>query len=120
MDMNIENLRQLGAFTGAPVEKEIVWQQGEEELKGVVFVRRLSYHSAVGDLLSRKGGSADRIAERIANCICDAEGKPLFTAQDITGESDPDRGAMDANLTVAFLAAISEVNTSAGKPQATH
>jgi len=57
---------------------------------------------------------ADPLASRIASSICDAEGKPVFTVADITGEADPEKGALDPDLTNLLLIAIGEVQ-SAGK-----
>lgn len=113
MNLSIQSLKEMGAFTGRPVEKEITWKQGDKDLTATVYVRPLSYKSAVSDLqaISTKG---DAVAGRIAACICDADGKAIFTAEDITGEADADRGALDGNLTMALLAVISEV-TQAGK-----
>jgi hypothetical protein len=113
MKLTIENLKAAGAFTGAPVEKEISWKQGDEEFTATVYVRPMSYRSAVEDLAAyRKNTSV--AAGRIASCICDEKGVPIFTAEDITGEADPDRGPLDGNLTVALLTVIAEVN-GAGK-----
>lgn len=109
MKLSIETLKKSGAFTGRPVEKEITWQQGDKTLTATVFVRPLGYHTATADVLS-VGGKIDGVAGRIAASICDEEGRPVFTVQDITGEADPDRGALDGNLTVALLIAISQVN----------
>ncbi|MCY1397746.1 Phage tail assembly chaperone, TAC [compost metagenome] len=115
MLLSIESLKELGAFTGAPVEKEITWKQGDKEFAATVYVRPLSYSSAVSDLMAING-KVDGVAGRIAASIVDAEGKPVFTAADITGEADPARGALDGNLTVALLTVIAEVN-SLGKTQ---
>lgn len=115
MKLTLENLKEAGAFTGAPVEKEIVWKKGETELKATVYVRPLSYLSAVSDLRAI-AGKADGVAGRIAASICDEHGKPVFTPEDITGEADPERGALDGNLTMALLAVIHEVNDP-GKPK---
>src|SRR5690606_21125159 len=112
--LSIESLKQMGAFTGAPVEKEISWKQGDQELTATVYVRPLSYLSAKSDLMAI-GGKTDVLAGRIASSICDAEGKPIVTPEDITGEADPDRGALDGNLTVELLRVIGEVN-GMGKP----
>ena len=73
MNLSIDNLKQMGAFTGAPVEKEITWKQGDKELAATVFVRPLSYLSAKSDLLAM-GGKGDAVAGRIAASICDEEG----------------------------------------------
>lgn len=114
MQLSIDNLKEMGAFTGAPVQKEISWKKGDEELTATVFVRPLSYISTVSDLTSAHSKS-DPVAGRIAACICDAEGKAVFTPADITGEADPDRGPLDGNLTMSLLAVIGEVNGAAGK-----
>jgi hypothetical protein len=109
MNLSIETLKAMGAFTGAPVEKEITWKQGEQELTATVHVLPFSYRTAVSDFAAHHQ-KTDAVAGRIAASICDADGKPVFTAADITGEADPERGALDGNLTVALLAAIAEVN----------
>lgn len=109
MQLSIQGLKELGAFTGAPVEKEITWKQGDKEHTATVFVRPLSYRSTVSDLLAHRE-NGDAVAGRIASCICDAEGVPVFTPGDITGDADPSRGPLDGNLTMALLSAIGEVN----------
>lgn len=113
MKLTLDNLKQAGAFTGAPVEREITWKQGDKELTATVYVRPLSYRSAVSDLMAGKG-DRDPVAGRIAACICDEAGKPVFLPEDITGDADPERGPLDGNLTVALLAVIGEV-TGLGK-----
>jgi len=107
--INIADLKSAGAFTGRPVEKEISWQSGGSEHKATIFVKQLSYATAVADIVSGVE-KTDHIAARIAASICDADGHPVFTAGDITGEADPDRGALCSSLTIALLAAIGEVN----------
>lgn len=109
MDLSLDNLKSMGAFTGAPVEREITWECKGEEYTATVYVRPLSYRSAVTDIRALSG-KGDGIAGRIAACICDKEGKPVFTADDITGDADPDRGPLDGSLTMALLAAIGEVS----------
>lgn len=109
MKLTLESLKESGAFTGRPVEKEITWKQGDKELTATVFVRPMGYHTATSDVLAM-GGKVDGVAGRIAASICDESGKPVFTPADITGEADPDRGALDGSLTVALLVAIQEVN----------
>lgn len=110
MNLNIESLQKAGAFTGAPIKKQIKWTQGDKELKADVYVRPLSYQSTVSHL-SAINGKSDPVAGRIAASICDAEGKAVFTAEDITGEADPQRGPLDGNLTMALLALIAEINS---------
>lgn len=109
MKLTLESLKEHGAFTGRPVEKEITWKQGDKELTATVFVRPLGYYTAQAEILAI-GGKVDGVAGRIAASICDETGKPVFTAADITGEADPERGALDGNLTVALLVAIQQVN----------
>jgi len=115
MQLSIDSLKKMGAFTGAPVERSVKWKQGDQELEATVYVRPLSYKSAVSDLIAA-GQKGDAVAGRIASCICDAEGKPVFTPGDITGDADPERGPLDGNLAVALLAVIAEV-TNMGKMQ---
>lgn len=109
MTLSIQSLKDMGAFTGAPVKKTIEWEQGGKKLKGEVFVRPLGYRAAVSDLIA-SAGLQDGIAGRIAASICNEVGEPVFTVADITGDADPDRGALDRNLTTALLTAIGEVN----------
>ncbi|WP_028627654.1 phage tail assembly chaperone family protein, TAC [Metapseudomonas resinovorans] len=109
MQLSIESLKEVGAFTGAPVEREITWRQGEQKFTATVYVRPLSYKSAVSDLQAI-AGKVDGVAGRIAASICDEAGKPVFTVGDITGDADQERGALDGNLTMALLAVIAEVN----------
>ncbi|WP_024669182.1 phage tail assembly chaperone family protein, TAC [Pseudomonas tremae] len=109
MKLSLESLRGVGAFTGRPVEKEIKWQQGEEEIVATVYVRPMGFQTAVNDVLSA-AGRLEIHAGRIAASICNEEGKPVFTVDDITGEADPERGALDGNLTMALMKAIAEVN----------
>lgn len=115
MSLTVDSLNKMGAFSGAPVKKQVTWKQGEEELTVDVYVRRLSYKTAVSDIRSINGHT-DAIAGRIANCICDEKGKAVFTPEDITGESDNERGPLDHNLTMALLNVIGEVN-QLGKDQ---
>lgn len=140
MELNLDSLQAAGAFTGCPVEKEIKWEQDGKELYATAFVRKLSYKSAVSD--ARQFGK-EVIAGRIAACICDKGGKPVFTVEDITGipaREDPidkqddneevkkvkaktreknkiivERGPINHNLTIALLEAIAEVNSVSGE-----
>ena len=109
MKLNIESLASVGAFTGRPVEREIQWLQGKKKIKATVFVRPLGYLTAVNDVLSATG-RVETYAGRIAASICDEEGRPVFSVADITGDADPERGALDGNLTVALMMVIAEVN----------
>lgn len=112
MKLTVGGLEKLGSFSGAPVEREVVWEQNGEEVSATVFVRRLSYQTAVADIYS-SATNGDGVATRIASCICDENGDPIFTAGDITGEANPERGALNHALTMALLKAIGEVNAPA-------
>ncbi len=109
MDLTLDALKERGAFTGAPVEKEIVLTKGEKEETATVYVRRLSYYTAVSDIKSLSA-KTEAVAGRIASAICDKEGKPIFTAGDITGEADPERGPLNGEITMELLRVIGEVN----------
>ncbi|WP_024559570.1 phage tail assembly chaperone family protein, TAC [Franconibacter pulveris 601] len=109
MQLTLDNLKKAGAFTGRPVEKEITWKQGDTELTATVYIRPAGYHAATQGIQA-SAGKIDGVAGYIAAAICDEQGNPVFTAKDITGEADPERGALDGSLTVALLVAIQEVN----------
>lgn len=109
MQLSISGLKEMGAFTGRPVEREIKWAQGGKEMSATVFVRPLGYRTAVNDVLSATG-KVESYAGRIAASICDESGQPVFTVGDITGDADPERGALDGSLTVALMMVIAEVN----------
>lgn len=107
--MSIASLQSMGAFTGAPVEKDITWSKGGQEFTATIYVKPLSYSSAVSSLQSSNAGK-DGTADMICYSICDEDGKPIFTPADLNGEADPERGPLDGSLTVALLGAIGEVN----------
>lgn len=109
MQLSINGLKEMGAFTGRPVEREIKWVQSGKELVATVFVRPLGYRTAINDVLSATG-KVENYAGRIAASICGEDGQPVFTVDDITGDADPERGALDGNLTVALMVVIAEVN----------
>lgn len=119
MKLDIEELAKSGGFAGAPVKREIKWKEYVFD----VYVRRLSYHSAISDVKA-VAANGDIAAARIAACIVNEDGKPIFTVPDITGANDDgspvmskdddgnlvERGALDADLATELLVAISEVN----------
>ncbi|WP_299259750.1 phage tail assembly chaperone family protein, TAC [uncultured Kushneria sp.] len=109
MKLTLDNLKDMGAFSGALVERDIEWKQGDETHTATVHVRPLSYHTAMSDISSvRAGGDAG--AARIAYCICDEDGNPIFKASDITGEADPERGPLNHGLTMELLRVIGDVS----------
>lgn len=105
MSLTLDMLTDTGAFSGAPVEKEIQWESGEKTHKATVYVRPLSYAAAVSDITTK-----DAIAGRIAVSILDEDGKMVFTPEDITGEADPERGPLCRSLTMELLRVIGEVS----------
>lgn len=110
MELTIKNLEQAGSFVAGYEKCEVVWLQGASEFRADVYVRRLSYHSVVAEIQASESRN-DAIAGRISACICDASGAPIFTVDDIVGAGDAEhRGAINHNLTMALLAAISKVN----------
>ncbi len=103
--LSLDNLQKTGAFCGAPVKKEITWESGGEKHTAEVFVKPLSYSSAVSDITSR-----DTIAGRIACSILGDDMKPVFTIGDITGEANPERGPLCSSLTLELMRVIGEVS----------
>lgn len=106
------NLKEVsGAFVGAPVKETIKFKLGGEEYEADVYVRPLSYKTAVSDIMNlvRK---EETFPSRIEACICNEDGTPMFTAADVTGESDPERGPMSPELALALIDAINKVNTA--------
>ena len=125
MNLDLESLYKAGGFAGAPVKREVTFKVGGEDVTGTVYVRKMSYQSAVGDLKSLT--NQDEIAAaRIATCICDENGDPLYKVSDVTGyypdgkpvldaEGNP-RGGMIESLLMALWTVIGEVN-GLGKTQ---
>lgn len=109
MNLTLDSLKEMGAFSGAPIQKEITWTQYGEEHKAAVYVRRLSYDAAMSDINSIDSKS-NMVAGRIASSIVDKDGKPVFAVGDITGEEDPERGALCYALTMELLRVIGEVS----------
>lgn len=141
MQLSVDSLRATGGFSGAPVKREVTWrsfrtdENGEplevddegnpitEEFTADVWVRRLSYKSAVNDVIAMSG-DGDIAASRISQCIVDESGAPIFKKSDITGVhddgtpvmcTDPDgverpQGEMMESLGIALLSAVAEVN----------
>jgi len=114
--LNLNSIREAGAFTGQPVKKTITWTNGDgDEVANDVWVRRLSYASAVGEVRAFNSGG-EATAERISACILDESGARVFpTAGHITGEHDDVDGALCDSLVYALLGVIGEVN--APKPK---
>lgn len=128
MKLTADLVQENGGFTGQPVKREIIWKGETYD----VYVRRLSYKSAVDDAKAYKDGAPAIIAHRIANCIVDENGVPIFTIEHVTGlheDGSPvmikdkdgnnvERGPLDNSLTSQLLVLIGEVN-DLGKSKAT-
>lgn len=125
MSLSLESLYSSGGFAGPPVKKEISFSAGGQEHSGTVYVRRLSYQSAVGDIRALET-DGEIAAARIANCIVDENGEQMYTVHDITGFYDDGKPVLDAegnprggfveSLLHALWGAIAEVNNM-GKSQ---
>jgi len=119
MSLDLTSLYQSGGFSGPPVKKEISFMAGGQEVTGTVWVRKLSYQSAVGDIKAIET-DGEIAATRIATCIVDENGEPLYQKHDIIGfyddgtpvmgEDGNPRGGFVASLLNALWAAIAEVN----------
>lgn len=117
MKLTVENLAANGGFVSRQaVEKEIKWSHEGQEFTATVNVLPLSYATAKSDIVSSQQKS-DPLAARIAHCIVDDEGAPVFSVGDITGEADPDRGPLSNGLTHELLRVIGEAS-SLGKRRA--
>lgn len=95
----------------ATVKKEITFKDlttGEDHTADV-YVKPLSYASAVQDILSVGSDADHAIARRIAYSIRDEKGNPLFTEGQITGADNP-AGALSPALTMELLRVIGEVS----------
>ncbi len=110
MQLTLDTLKETGAFTGRPVEKEIKWKgrDGKEHI-ATVYVRPMGYHTTKAELLAYNGKS-DPIAERIAAHICDQDGAPVFTAADILGTASPGSWGAGRSDCYGPPAAIHDVN----------
>lgn len=56
MQLTLDTLKETGAFTGRPVEKEIKWKgrDGKEHI-ATVYVRPMGYHTTKAELLAYNG-----------------------------------------------------------------
>jgi len=130
MTLSLDSLTSGGGFSGPPVKRSVKWAVNGEMREDEVYVRRLSYHSVMSDISTVRAGS-DVGASRIAQCICDERGAPIFTVHDVTGidadgnpimtkdadGNDVERGALCESLTHALFELVAEVN-SLGKSKA--
>jgi len=131
MKLTLESLREIGAFTGGPVRRDVEWIQNGEKVSAEVYIRPMSYHTAVKDIATA-GGGGDILAQRIASCVCHEDGSPAFRVSDITGidaEGKPimievkgvlmERGAFNKSLSDALIFLIGEVSGLGKKKSST-
>ena len=109
MDLSIASLKAAGAFIAPPVKKEIVWHANGQPQKATVYVLQESFISLTQRWDAQDRGG-DLAAQRIASCITDKDGVPVFTVDDIVGGPESGHGPLCAELAIVLLAAIGEVN----------
>ncbi len=116
INATLAGLAAAGAFTKTElIEESIKFKSGGETHEFTVFIRPLSYRSAVSEISAARLNK-DALAARIAASVCDEKGNAIFTIEDVNGEADPDRGPLSNDMTIALLDAISRAN-GMGKPQ---
>lgn len=101
------------AFVSAkPVVKQVTVtdQETGKKSKVTVFVKPLSYQSAVEDLNSIGLSATEAVARRIAYSIMDESGTHIFTPEMILGTANPDQGPLSPELTMELLRVIGETS----------
>ncbi|MDH0745731.1 phage tail assembly chaperone family protein, TAC [Pseudomonas sp. GD03842] len=109
MDLTIQALAAAGAFAAPPVKKEITWHSNGKPQTATVYVAHESFISITQRWDAQHQG-ADITAQRIASCIVDKDGKPVFSLADVVGGPETGHGPLCAELAIVLLAAIGEVN----------
>ena len=109
MELSIAALAAAGAFAAPSVKKDIEWHSAAGIQKATVYVAHESYISVTQRWDAQEQGF-DVTAQRIASCIVDKDGKPVFTVADIVGGAETGHGPLCAELAIVLLAAIGEVN----------
>lgn len=109
MDLSIASLKAAGAFIAPPVKKEITWHSDGKAQTATVYVLQESFISLTQRWDAQDRGG-DLAAQRIASCITDKNGVPVFTVDDIVGGPESGHGPLCAELAIVLLAAIGEVN----------
>lgn len=125
MLLTTDTISKLGGYTGGPVKRTVKWKHNGEDFEAEVWVRAMSYHTAVNDLAGLGESRGLVVARRLSACLCDEEGTPLFQVSDITGVKDDgtpvmakdpesgemvERGPICTGLTNALLEVIGEVS----------
>lgn len=122
MQLTLESLREKSGFSGGLVKRQVEWEHEGETVKADVYIRPMSYHTAVADIASLRDG-VDVVAQRIATCVCHSDGSPVFRVSDITGVN-PDgtpvmvkrgnkmeeQGALSKSLADSLILLVGEVS----------
>lgn len=123
--LSVDSIADVGGFTGGVVKREVIWKEHGKNHKADVHIRPMSYHTAVNDIMAKDESRPMVVARRLAACLCDADGVPLFRVSDITGLDDEgkpilikdkasgemvERGPFSPNLTTALLILVGEVS----------
>jgi hypothetical protein len=109
MDLTIASLKAAGAFISEPQKKEVSWHANGNPQKATVYVLQESFISLTQRWDAQDRGG-DLAAQRIASCITDKNGVPVFTVEDVVGGPETGHGPLCAELAIVLLAAIGEVN----------
>jgi hypothetical protein len=107
--LSIESLQAGGGFVGAPAKKEITWHADGKAHTATVYVRKDSF-TAISSRWEQEARGSDWTANRIASCICNEAGEPVFTVDHVRGSPELGHDGITAELTIALLAVISEAN----------
>ena len=119
MELSVDLLQKTGGFVGRPIEKEISWvgenEDGEAEtFTATTYIRKASYAHVISSAEAARA-SKDQLATRIASSVCDANGKPVFTSEQIVGDPESESWGLKEEIVNALLIAISEVNGMGGE-----
>lgn len=109
MDLSISSLKAAGAFIAPPVKKEITWHANGKPQTATIYVLQESFISLTQRWDAQDRGG-DLAAQRIASCITDKDGTPVFSVDDVLGGPETGHGPLCAELSIVLLAAIGEVN----------
>jgi hypothetical protein len=125
--LNKDLLVSSRSFTAAaPVQREIKWHVTdddghEKEFSAIVYVRKKSF--ATVNTEAKFQANDGVMVARICASIVNEQGQPLFTPEDLMGnsgrelaEDEVEHGPICESLGMALLAAIWEVNGLAKKP----
>lgn len=125
--LNKDLLASSGSFTAAaPVQREIKWyvtdsDGNEKEFSAIVYVRKKSF--ATVNTEAKFQADDGVMVARICACIVNEQSQPLFTPEDLMGnsgreleENEVEHGPICESLGMSLLAAIWEVNGLSKKP----